>query len=239
MASSPYSPDFLADLERTLTRVRIARYITATGGDLAEALQLYEKNIALSEALFGFLHGLEIAVRNSLHHVLSADIGTQDWYKNNLPLPFPTVPRLVFTIPMQKMIDKARRNVGSPAPVGKLIAELTFGFWPFLISGQFHNLWSASSHQAFPHARVPRSHVHTRLETIQRLRNRIAHHEPILSSQNAVYTGHASHSTIDLPSILECVSWISPATADWLLTCTRYETARTLLAEVSASGIHL
>jgi hypothetical protein len=102
LASSPYSSDFLADLERTLTRVRIARYITATGGDLAEALQLYEKNIALSEALFGFLHGLEIAVRNSLHHVLSADIGTQDWYKNNLQLPFPTVPRLVFTIPMQK-----------------------------------------------------------------------------------------------------------------------------------------
>jgi len=47
--------------------------------------------------------------------------------QHNLALPFPLVPTLNFTRPMQKMIDKARRNVGTPAPVGKLIAELTFG----------------------------------------------------------------------------------------------------------------
>ena len=101
------------------------------------------------------------------------------------------------------------------------------------------SLWTARSHKAFPHAGVPRSHVHTRLETLQRLRNRIAHHEPILSSQDHVYTGHAAYPLIDIPSILECVTWISPPTADWLRTCTRYETARILLAEVAASGIVL
>jgi hypothetical protein len=140
---------------------------------------------------------------------------------------------------MQKMIDKARRSVGTPAPVGKLIAELPFGFWPFLISGQFHGLWSISTHRAFPYARIPRPHVHRRLETIQRLRNRIAHHEPILSSRNAIYTGHASQPMIGLADILECAKWISPATADWLHQTTRYESARILLSEVASSGIHL
>ena len=43
------------------------------------ALQLYEKNVAVSEALFGILHGVEITVRNSLHHALSGDIGLEDW----------------------------------------------------------------------------------------------------------------------------------------------------------------
>ena len=234
-----YSIEFLADLDRTLSRGRISRYLAATGGNLDDALQLYEKNVAVSEALFGILHGLEVAVRNSLHHALSDDIGVTDWYQNGLGLPFGTYPQLSLTTPMRHMLEKARRNVGPGAPVGKLIAELTFGFWPFLISGSYHNLWIASSHNAFPHARIPRSFVHTRLETIQRLRNRIAHHEPIMSSTNEVYTGNLSHPKIDLPAVLECVYWISPATAEWLRTTTRYEQARTLLAEVAATGVRL
>ena len=235
----PYSIEFLADLDRTLTRGRLSRYLTATGGNLDEALQLYEKNMAVSEALFGILHGVEVSVRNSLHHALSTDIGVEDWYQNGLPLPFPAVPQLTFTAPMRNMLDKARRNAGPAAPVGKLVAELTFGFWPFLISGQYHNLWSASSHKAFPHAHVPRSFVHTRLETIQRLRNRIAHHEPILSSTNEVYTGQLGHPKIALHALLECVSWVSPATADWLSVTSRYEQARAILAGVASQGLSL
>jgi hypothetical protein len=150
MPRKSYAIEFLADLDRTITRARISRYIAAAGTDLNMELELYELNIEVSEAMFGFLHGLEIAVRNSLHFVLSADIGTQDWYRHNLALPFPAFPKLVFTGPMQQMIQKARRSVGSNAPVGKLIAELTFGFWPFVLSGHFHNLWSASAHKAFP-----------------------------------------------------------------------------------------
>ncbi len=239
MPSRAYSIEFLADLDRTLTRARIFRYLAAVNGDLTRALALYETNIAVSEALFGVLHSAEIAIRNSLHDALSNGIGTQDWYRNNLALPFSTVPRLIFTRPMQKMIEKARRNVGTPAPVGKLIAELTFGFWPFLVSGQYHDLWSVCSHRAFPHARVPRSRVHTRLETIQRLRNRIAHHEPILSSQNALYTGHVAEPKIALSEILECIRWISPATADWVRDTTRYDRAQALLAELASSGVVL
>jgi hypothetical protein len=239
MAPKAYTVEFFADLDRTVTRARIFRYLAATQGDLTRALTLYEMNIAVSEALFGVLHSTEIAIRNSLHSALSAGIGTQDWYRNNLALPFPTVPRLVFTRPMQKMVEKARRNVGTPAPVGKLIAELTFGFWPFLISSQYHDLWSVCSHHAFPHARLPRSRVHTRLETIQRLRNRIAHHEPILSSHHTLYTGNVAQPHIALSEILECVRWISPATADWVRDTTRYDRAQALLAEISASGIVL
>ena len=239
MSSKSYSAEFLADLDRTLTRARIFRYLAAANGDLTRALALYETNIAVSEALFGVLHNVEIAIRNSLHDALSNGIGTQDWYRNNLALPFPTVSRLIFTRPMQKMIEKARRNVGTPAPVGKLIAELTFGFWPFLISGQYHDLWSVSSHHAFPHARVPRSRVHTRLETIQRLRNRIAHHEPILTNQNMLSTGHVAQPKITLPEILECIRWISPATADWVRDTTRYDHAQALLAELASSGVVL
>lgn len=235
----PYSPEFVADLDRTVSRARLSRYLVATAGDLDSALELYEKNLALSEELFGLLHGLEIAVRNSIHHVLSTDIRLQDWYQDGQPLPFSNVRRLSFTGPMNSMIRDARANAGAAAPVGKVIAELTFGFWPNMLSSRFDELWRASLHKAFPHAHVPRRFVHWRLETIRRLRNRIAHHEPILTSRNEVHTGFVDQPTMTLPAVLECVTWISPPTSDWLRTATRYQASIELLKKVAALGINL
>lgn len=95
---SPYSIEFLANLVRSLTRGQISPYLTATSGDLDQALQLQEKNVAASKALFGILHGLEITVRNSLHHPLSTDIGVADWYQHGLALPFPRFSQLAVTV---------------------------------------------------------------------------------------------------------------------------------------------
>jgi hypothetical protein len=235
----PYTPEFLADIDRTLSRARLSRYLTAAGGNDEQALQLYEKNLALSEALFGVLHGLEIALRNSIHHVMSAATTREDWYRNGLPLPWPTISNLSFTVPMIGMIEDARENAGLRAPIGKVIAELTFGFWPSMLSKRFDLLWDPCLHKAFPHVTKPRRIVHWRLELIRRLRNRIAHHERILTSTNEVYTGFIDQPMMALPAILECVRWISPPTAIWIVDTTRYNQAVALLAEVAASGVTL
>jgi hypothetical protein len=239
VSAGPYSPEFLADLERTMSIARLSRYVRATGGDQAKALKLYEDNMALSEALFGFLHGLEVTVRNSLHYEMSTALRGVDWLRDGLPLPWPIAPRLSFTGPMNDMVAEARRAAGIGAPIGKVIAELPFGFWPNLISKQFHALWSARLHKAFPHAHVPRRAVHWRLEVIRRLRNRIAHHEPILTSGNEVYTGYAAQPTITLPQLLQCVEWVSPPTAQWMTVCTRYSQATGILTICHGSGVVL
>lgn len=238
----PYNPDFIADIDRTITRGRLSRYLTAAGGDIEQALQLYEKNIALSEALFGFLHGLEVALRNSIHTVLNQDIGVADWYRDGLPLPksiFPKARQLAFTGPMNSMIADARSHAGLGSPVGKVIAELTFGFWPSMLTSRFDPLWDPSLYKAFPAAKRPRRFIHWRFRTIQYLRNRIAHHEPILTSTNEVQTGFNDQPKIALPAILEAAQWISPPTANWQRQTTRYDAALAILAEVAASGITL
>jgi hypothetical protein len=140
---------------------------------------------------------------------------------------------------MQDMIANARGKAGSNATVGKLIAELPFGFWTLLVGNRFDGLWRRSLYKAFPHARVRRQIIHWRLDGVRFLRNRIAHHEPIISSNRVVYTGFSGQPTIALPSMLECVSWVSPATAEWLRTSTRYEVARALLEEMATRGIQL
>ena len=187
-----YTIEFLASIDRVISQERLSRYLAATNGDIGEALELYEHNIAISEALFGFLHGLEVAVRNSIHYTLRQDLGTPAWYDGGAVLPWSTT--------------------GAALP---------------------------SLHKAFPDATEPRSIIHLRLEVIRRLRNRIAHHEPILTSHNEVYTGFKDQPYIALSSILECVEWVSKDAAAWLKTQSRYQRAEELLLDVSKKGITL
>src|ERR1019366_7366722 len=90
-----YTIEFLASIDRGISQERLSRYLAATNGDIGAALELYEHNIAISEALFGFLHGLEVAVRNSIHYTLRQDLGTPAWYDGGAFLPqSPTSPAL-------------------------------------------------------------------------------------------------------------------------------------------------
>ena len=61
MSSFEYTAQFLTSIERTISRERLKRYLGATQQHIVNALELYEHNVALSEALYGYLHGLEVA----------------------------------------------------------------------------------------------------------------------------------------------------------------------------------
>jgi hypothetical protein len=238
-AKFTYTAAFLACINRVISQERLSRYLTATKGDIGGALELYEYNIAISEALFGFLHGLEVAVRNSIHSTLRRDLGTPTWFDGGAALPWSTTGEtLALTAVMSAMVTEAKAKLPPTALPGKLIAELTFGFWPNTLTKRFHSiLWLPSLHKAFPNATVPRSAIHLRLEVIRRLRNRIAHHEPILTSHNEVYTGFKDQPYIALSSLLECVEWVSEDAALWLKAQTRYRWAEELLLVVSKKGI--
>jgi hypothetical protein len=235
-----YTAEFLASVDRVISQERLSRYLAATRGDIHSALHLYEHNIAVSESLFGFLHGLEVAVRNSIHHTLSHDLGMSTWFEGDVALPWSTGETLSLTSVMIDMVTDAKAKLSPAASPGKIVAELTFGFWPTILTKRFHNvLWLSSLHNAFPQATVPRSMIHLRLEVIRRLRNRIAHHEPILTSRNMVYTGFKDHPYIALPSLLECVEWVSEDAALWLRSQSRYQWANELLLNVSRMGVTL
>jgi hypothetical protein len=236
-----YTAEFLACIDRVISQERLSRYLAATKGDMGEALELYEHNIAISEALFGFLHGLEVAVRNSIHYTLRRDLGIPTWYEGGGALPWSaTGETLSLTAVMADMVKDAKAKLPPTALPGKVIAELTFGFWPNILTKRFHStLWVPSLHRAFPHATAPRNKIHLRLEVIRRLRNRLAHHEPILTSHNEVYTGFKDQPYIALSSILECVEWVSEDAALWLKAKSRYRRAEELLLAVSKMGIAL
>jgi hypothetical protein len=223
---SPYNPQFLTSIERTVTKERLGRYLGATHQDVANALLLYEYNIALSEALYGLLHGLEVTVRNAVHHALTASYGSANWY-DAAPL----------SAYWRDEVAKAKGRVGTTTP-GKVIAELTFGFWVDLISKPNHNhLWMGKKlSTAFPNTMLRRDQIHQRLKIVQALRNRISHHEPILTSRNTLYTGY---DFLTLAEFLECVEWVCVQAAHWIKTRFRYAEAQRILAAVNATGVSL
>jgi hypothetical protein len=79
-------------------------------------------------------------------------------------------------------IRRARRGISSTAvPSGKIVAELPFGFWRYLLAKRYSaTLWPAIRH-GFP--QLPgrdRARLERPVIRLHQLRNRIAHHEPLI-----------------------------------------------------------
>ena len=220
-----HSSQLLVEIERAVSRERLKRYLAATSQHLGDAVSLYEQNVALSEMTFGLLHGLEVAIRNSMHDRLSVYFGTSRWY---------TVASLS-TYSLDK-IHAAVRDAGGPtASPGKVVAELTFGFWTDLAAQRYHwSLWQPCLSAAFPGVRLARPVIHRRLEAIRWLRNRVAHHEPILTSAGHLYAGHQRR--VSLEQLAECGDWISPTLGVWIRGYFRFAQAEAIVNTVAGSG---
>ena len=223
-----HSAKLLKDIELAVSRERLKRYLGATAQSTRDAIILYEQNIALSEMAYGLLHGLEVAIRNSMHDQLSGRFRSVRWYD--------TAPLTPYS---RDKVNAAMRDAGGAnASPGKVVAELTFGFWTDLAARQYHwNLWQPCLSAAFPNVRLARPIIHRRLEDIRYLRNRIAHHEPILTSVRSLYVGHGRN--IPLASLTECGQWISPSIGDWLETHFRFAEAKAILDDVASAGWNL
>jgi len=169
---------------------------------------LYERNTELSEALYSVLQGLEIALRNSIHNVMSAQHGRADWYDH-----------VVLQAVERGRIADARvmiQQSGRPVTPGRMVAELTFGFWVALTAKDYATLlWIPYLHRAFPQKRLGHGVVHHRLNNIRKLRNRVAHHECILDR----------NLENDYVEIVETIGWICKDTALWVRETTRFEKA--------------
>lgn len=197
--SFPYTPEALERIKQALSEERLGPYLALTGDDLREAIRLYERNTSLSEALYGLLQGLEVSLRNSMHRSLSDGLAREDWYDS-----------VTWRPAQQEQIDNAKdslRKKSKPVTPGRMVAELTFGFWVGLTGPKYSvDLWEKHIYKAFPNGKLGRKQLNKRLESIRLLRNRVAHHEPILSRDLQK----------DVDRILETIGWICLDTRQWV-----------------------
>lgn len=176
---------------------RFQPYVTACNGDRARALALYEWNVTLGQALMRDIAHFEIAMRNAYDSAIDALWpGTDHWL---LDADSPAVTPIWrvkkdrsglkrgsdVNYLNRRAVDAAIRKCGGvKATPGKVIAELSFGFWRHLTAASHEKtLWVPYLHHAYP-AKTQRKGIDETIGNINTVRNRIAHHEPVFDRRD-------------------------------------------------------
>lgn len=179
--------------------------LSETNGLSAE--DLYQRNLLYSKELYVILAGLEVVLRNKFHDSLTKQHQSADWLslclKNN-----------IFLKHHKRQIDdairKLTRNKQKDYTIPDLISELSFGFWVHLTNSPYEKkFWVPSLSKCFPNKLGPpiREDTLSRLKELLKLRNKIAHLEPIVKNEYQLI--QAYQNAYDL------MSWICPDTANW------------------------
>lgn len=202
-----------------LSAPRAGRYITAVGGDKAEAMGLYGWNARVAAAFMLPAHFAEVATRNAVDEALTAIYGAKWPWNPTFTQSVPTPAKPVYN-PQRDLIGTRKQQLST----GKVVAELKFAFWQSMFTARHDvRIWNSEIQALFPNAsgfttKELRKRIYDDLEVIRKLRNRIAHHEPIFTRN--------LHD--DLMRILELIELRSTPTIDWVLAM---EDVSTILAE--------
>ncbi len=152
---------------------------------------------------------LEVALRNRIHAVMT-EAHHDAWFHDGQLLLGEWQPsQLAKAV---EDIEKERKEV-TP---GRIVAALTFSFWTSMFGKDYETLWQTTLHRIGrrPNGKgLRRKDFSTALTPIRTLRNRIAHHEPII----------AWNLPKHYASILELTDWLSPAAAAWCRAHSRFD----------------
>ncbi|NJC42039.1 hypothetical protein GGQ87_002334 [Brevundimonas alba] len=187
-------------VEAALSLERFARYVAWADGDRQKAVDLYTLNTQVSEALYVSLQALEVALRNRIHTVLS-DAHGPGWFHPEAGLLTDRQNQQVAAAVAELIAER------KPIEDGRIVAALTFSFWTSMFGREHDDLWKRTLHRIGTRDGrfLARKDFTTRLTKVRLLRNRIAHHEPIL------YWNLPEHHQ----AIRDMTLWLSPAMDDW------------------------
>ncbi len=179
-------------VERWLSPPRFAVYLRAAKYDRDAGLHLYEWNARLGSAFGHDLAHLEVGLRNAYDRVLTDHLHLPQHWTACGDQVFAPVLRTrkrgsqgkvtvdINAKPRASLERAIREAGGRKALPGKVIAQLTFGFWRYLTSSAHEiTLWRPALNHAYP-AGTSRPYADTRIGRLHELRNRVAHHEPLL-----------------------------------------------------------
>ena len=230
-------PQFPA-LETAISLERFNRYLEWAKGDRGRAVELYAINTAVSEALYTPMQMLEVALRNRCHTVLSERFGSY-WYDQHGVLTALHQIRQIKDAKLDLVVslsrgDRVTEAVAQKLTPGRIVASLTFGFWTSLFNTEYENtLWRQCLHKVptVPPAKMKRKALSRELTPVRLLRNRVAHHEPIIYHDLA-----KRHERI-----IEITGWLLPVAAEWTRKHSRFPEiyARHEAAIVEARQVYL
>lgn len=172
---------------------RLGTYRTRAAQLGCDVLDLYVWDRDLAVAVLADVAIVEVALRNVLHAALTTHTGTEQWYLVDIGLDDRSRRELAEA---WKRLSKDQRTPG------RVVARLMFGFWvglldaggyvgqePQAFRADYEQLFRTTLSRAFPGGRVEarrvgasftREWVHETVTVVHALRNRAAHHEPLV-----------------------------------------------------------
>ena len=205
-----YTEEKASVLLKGLSIERLSRYSTLAPDNRIKQLQLYTWNTALSESLYTPIQGLEVTARNYFYRELVDYLGVECFDSNKIKLAFPQHRSLI-------QAKESLQKEGKPLTAVNLISLLSFGFWAGLLGSKYEtSLWRPCLYKAFGNKPTPflRKHAHHEFDLIRILRNRIAHHEPILRPDLSLH----------YIRIIKMLRWFCEETAYWIDAQSRFNT---------------
>ena len=188
----------------TLSQARFDRYRTFADGDEGRAVELYSANVALSQAFYIPLHAVEIALRNRIHDCLARTHGER-WFDQDAFKKLDHQPEQ-----LAELYERLGTHKIDPSS-GQVVSGLTFGYWTQLLSSTYDELWQKELKEIARDdrgKRMARKDLHVPLTNLRNLRNRVAHHEPIITWD----LGKRHQWALDV------TRWLSPPTYQWAIT---------------------
>ncbi|MGR5234291.1 Abi family protein [Vibrio rotiferianus] len=207
---------------------------------IEQSLGLYVWNKQLSGLFYPVLQVLEISLRNAIYNAYiedrEQDVETnypeEQWEAEKAkidPLWFKNIYSLANNSIAYRQLQNAENDLhkeGKEITPDNLIAKLTFGFWVHMTDKKHRDgyvptpiiaLWPKLNRKVFPHAVDFNGHalsinnISSCLFSVNKLRNRIAHHEPIWKAIDLYDSDDAINKVVQQYDLcLKVIRWINP-----------------------------
>lgn len=203
-----------SSFENIMSSKRMRRYLNACGGNKRKAMTLYRLNLRLSQEMFIVISCYEVALRNAIDRIMTLSLGS-DWLRDAI------LPGGIFDNPLfsgtTRIMYRAYNELvtNGKYSCSKMLSAMEFGVWKYMFSAPQYRATGRRLLQVFPNK--PKSsaaiqynnqYIYNELDAVNRLRNRIAHHEPICFLHD-----HEIISTVYLQNcyrrILTLFSWMN------------------------------
>lgn len=193
-------------IEKIISPERLKPYLKCHSDNFEKAVEHYKANIEISEAFYSLLAILEIAFRNNFDSQFKRQFNDENWFEN------PVFIKIASRFQIDR-VSEARTNILREKKIitsGKIIAELSFGFWTSLLDTKFERTLWKNLRLAFPNcpkAIRKRKTMSSKFNGIRKLRNRIFHHESVTWNMNVILNYR--------DEIIEGIDWLDKDLLNW------------------------
>jgi hypothetical protein len=201
-------------IEKIISKERLEPYLKRHYNDFEKAVSHYKANIEISESFYPMLSILEIALRNNFDFQLKRKFENDNWFEN------PEFIKIVSRFQIDR-VSEARNNIlreKKSITTGKIISELSFGFWTSLLDSKFEKTLWKNIRLAFPNCPKnirKRKTMSSKFNGVRKLRNRIFHHESVTWNIDAL-TNYKNE-------IIEGINWLDKDLFEWSKELFRFE----------------